>query len=141
MAEEKKLITIDNQQYNLNDLSEEAKKQLINIQTTEEFAQRLNNQRAIAQMGRQTYAQQLGGLLPEKEAPANKKKDVLTIDEKRYNVSDLSEEAAQQIANLRVVDNELQNLSNQLAIVQTARRAYGRALAEAVKEATPVQAS
>lgn len=139
MTEQQNLITIDNQQYRVDDLNEEAKKQLVNIQTTEAFIQRLNNQRAIAQTGRQSYAQKLSNLLPEKEAAANKKKDVITIDDKRYNLDDFSEEANQQVVNLRTADAELQNLGNQLAIAQTARQAYGRALAEAIQDATPVK--
>lgn len=133
------LITIDNQQYQLDDLSEEAKGQLVNIQTTEAFIQRINNQRAIAQAARQTYAQQLSSLLPEKEAAASQKKDVIIIDDKRYNLDDFSEAAKQQVVNLRTVDQELENLGNQLAIAQTARQAYGSALAEAIKDATPVK--
>lgn len=139
MAEQQNLITIDNQQYRVDNLNEEAKKQLVNIQTTEAFIQRLNNQRAIAQTGRQSYAQNLSSLLPEKQAAASQKKDVIIIDDKRYNLDDFSEEANQQVVNLRTADAELQNLGNQLAIAQTARQAYGRALAEAIQDATPVK--
>jgi hypothetical protein len=51
-----------------------------------------------------------------------------TIDGQEYNLADLSEGAKSQIVNLRVVDQEIANLKQQLAIMQTARNAYGSAL-------------
>ena len=51
-----------------------------------------------------------------------------TIDDKEYNIADLSEGAKSQIVNLQVVDQEIANLKQQLAIMQTARNAYGLAL-------------
>jgi hypothetical protein len=63
---------------------------------------------------------------------ATKKKDeaikTWTIDDKEYNIADLSEGAKSQIVNLQVVDQEIANLKQQLAIMQTARNAYGLAL-------------
>ena len=51
-----------------------------------------------------------------------------TIDDKEYNIADLSEGAKSQIVNLQVVDQEIAQLKQQLAIMQTARNAYGLAL-------------
>ena len=51
-----------------------------------------------------------------------------TIDDKEYNIVDLSEGAKSQIVNLQVVDQEIAQLKQQLAIMQTARNAYGLAL-------------
>ncbi|MGS2745210.1 DUF6447 family protein [Halomonas sp. LS-001] len=53
---------------------------------------------------------------------------VLTIDGTEYNVADLSENARNQVMNLRVADQEISRLNQQLAIVQTARIAYANAL-------------
>lgn len=53
----------------------------------------------------------------------------ITIDGTDYNVATLSDEAKTQIGNLRVTDQEIQRLNQQLAIAQTARAAYARALA------------
>lgn len=52
----------------------------------------------------------------------------VTIDGSEYNVADLSENARNQLLNLRVTDQEIQRLNQQLAIAQTARTAYARAL-------------
>lgn len=53
----------------------------------------------------------------------------ITIDGKQYVLEDLSQNAQQQIGNLRVTDQEIERLNRQLAIAQTARAAYARALA------------
>ena len=57
-----------------------------------------------------------------------------TIDDKEYNIADLSESAKSQIFNIRVVDQEIANLKQQLAIMQTARNAYGLALNGEISE-------
>jgi len=57
-----------------------------------------------------------------------------TIDDKEYNIADLSEGAKSQIVNLQVVDQEIANLKQQLAIMQTARNAYGSALNTEIAE-------
>jgi len=57
-----------------------------------------------------------------------------TIDDKEYNIADLSESAKSQIVNIRVVDQEIANLKQQLAIMQTARNAYGSALNTEITE-------
>jgi hypothetical protein len=52
----------------------------------------------------------------------------LTIDGTEYNLADLSDAAKQQLANLRVCDQEIQRLQQQLGIAQTARASYANAL-------------
>jgi len=52
----------------------------------------------------------------------------LTIDGVEYNAADLSDNAKNQIMNLRVTDQEIASLQQKLAIAQTARVAYANAL-------------
>jgi len=52
----------------------------------------------------------------------------VTIDGTEYNLADLSENARSQVANLRVTDQEIARFQQQLAIYQTARKAYANAL-------------
>lgn len=61
---------------------------------------------------------------------ADQQTQTLTIDGTEYNVADLSENAQNQVVNLRVTDAEIEKLKQQLAIYQTARTAYARALGE-----------
>lgn len=59
----------------------------------------------------------------------------ITIDGTEYTLADLSENARNQVTNLRVTDQEIARLQQQLAIYQTARTAYARALGEELPKA------
>lgn len=52
----------------------------------------------------------------------------ITIDDKEYALDGLSDAAKAQVTNLRVTDQEISRLQQQLAIYQTARKAYANAL-------------
>jgi hypothetical protein len=56
-------ITIDNQEYDLNKLSAEAKAQLLSLQVTDQKIAQLQQDLAIAQTARNAYAQALAALL------------------------------------------------------------------------------
>ncbi|CCE22662.1 MULTISPECIES: DUF6447 family protein [Methylotuvimicrobium] len=55
-------------------------------------------------------------------------KQIVTINGIEYDLNDLSENAKNQINNLRVTDAEIQRLNTLLGIAQTARAAYARVL-------------
>ena len=52
----------------------------------------------------------------------------VTIDEKEYLVSSLSENAKAQLRNLQFVDDQIQQLNSEWAVADTARLAYTNAL-------------
>lgn len=58
----------------------------------------------------------------------------IKIDEKDYEIDELSDSAKQQIISLQYVDSEIGKLNLQIAALQTARIAYGRALKDALGE-------
>ena len=58
----------------------------------------------------------------------------ITIDGKEYDSDDLSDEAKGQIISLQYVQGELQRISHQTAVLETAKLAYGRALKQALGE-------
>jgi hypothetical protein len=60
-----KTITIDNKEYVLDDLSEDAKAQLVSLQVTDREIIRLERQQKIAQTARNAYAQALSAALPK----------------------------------------------------------------------------
>jgi len=64
----------------------------------------------------------------EAQAQTQDEPQTLTIDGTEYNLAELSDEAKSQIASLRVTDQEIARLQQQLAIHQTARTAYAQAL-------------
>ena len=65
---------------------------------------------------------------------AKKQAVTVTIDGQQYNVEELSKEVGDQLTNIQVTDEEIARLNNRLAICQTARAAYGRALSEELKK-------
>ena len=54
----------------------------------------------------------------------------IKIDDKDYDLDTLSAEAKAQIASLQFVEAELQRLNAQMAVLQTARAAYAKALSD-----------
>ena len=52
----------------------------------------------------------------------------VTVDGVTYQLSDLSEAAQEQVANLQFVDAQMAALNSKLAVYQTARNAYQSAL-------------
>ena len=56
----------------------------------------------------------------------------IKINDKDYDIDSLSNEAKSQIQMIRLCDQELNRLNAQLAITQTARLAYSKALQEAL---------
>lgn len=57
---------------------------------------------------------------------------VLKVNGKSYNVADLSENARKQMASVQAADAEIRRLQVQLAITQTAKNVYQRALLESL---------
>jgi hypothetical protein len=56
----------------------------------------------------------------------------ITINNIAYDSDKLSDEAKAQLTSLQVTDQEIQRLNIQLAIAQTARNAYSKALQSAL---------
>ena len=52
----------------------------------------------------------------------------ITINEVEYNLSDLSDNAKAQLANIQFVDAQIQQLNNEWAVADTARLGYTNAL-------------
>lgn len=65
---------------------------------------------------------------------AEKTNTSIKIDDQEYNLSDLSDHAKAQLANIQFVDSQIQQLNNEWAVADTARIAYTNALkAELIK--------
>ena len=58
------------------------------------------------------------------------KQQTVTIDGAEYNLADLSEKARGDLVSLQRVDQKIAENQQELAILQTARNAYARSLAE-----------
>tara|TARA_R110001606_G_scaffold167189_2_gene311573 strand:+ start:7690 stop:8058 length:369 start_codon:yes stop_codon:yes gene_type:complete len=74
MADDNQAITIDGTDYNLADLSENARNQVVNLRVTDAEIAKLNQQLAIYQTARTAYANALSAELPTQKKPAAKKR-------------------------------------------------------------------
>lgn len=117
-------ITIDNKDYNLDDLTDNAKAQIGSLQATNAKIQQLQMDIAIMQTARNAYAQVLANQLPE---VTKKRKDVITINDNYYALADFSDSAKAELASLQATDNRIAQLKSELAMAQTARNAYAQA--------------
>jgi hypothetical protein len=61
---------------------------------------------------------------------------MITIDDNNYNIDTLSDDAKAQLQSVQFCDAELQRLSAQTAVAQTARSAYAKALKLALPATT-----
>ena len=57
---------------------------------------------------------------------------IIKIDDKDYDTETLSDEAKAQLQSLQFADQELAKLNAQVAVLQTARIAYAKALNDAL---------
>ncbi len=58
----------------------------------------------------------------------------VTINGKEYDTENLSEDAKKHLASIQYVDRKIAELRGDLAALQTARNAYGRALTGMLEE-------
>lgn len=73
--------------------------------------------------------------MPRKAKPASASKtqtakQTVTIDEKEYDLNALSDNAKGQLVSLRLCDQKIQAAQQDIALLQTARNAYAKALSE-----------
>ncbi|MBB5186491.1 hypothetical protein HNQ57_000752 [Zhongshania antarctica] len=61
---------------------------------------------------------------------------MIKIDGKEYPLESLDNEAKNQLMNLRVADQKIAAVQQDLAMLQTARNAYAKALAESLPKVT-----
>jgi hypothetical protein len=64
---------------------------------------------------------------------------MIKIDGKDYDLDLLSSEARAQLASLQFVDGELQRAQSKIAVLQTARLAYAKALSELLDKPVEVE--
>ena len=67
--------------------------------------------------------------------------DVVTLDDKRYSVESLSDQAKELLKGLQVADAQLQMTHDQLNVMMFARRALLDQLATELKGIEPIQAA
>ncbi len=71
----------------------------------------------------------IGTILLERQM-TDEQETKITIDDKEYNLDDLSKEAKEQLVSMRAAEQHLELATAQMAIASTARNAYATALKE-----------
>lgn len=61
----------------------------------------------------------------------------IKIDDKEYDIENLSETAKNALSSLQFTDNEIQKAQARLAILQTARNTYANAVKQELEKNTP----
>lgn len=59
---------------------------------------------------------------------------MITIEGKDYDTEKMSEDARKQVGMIRFIDKKLSELQGEMAVCQTARNAYAKALSELLAE-------
>lgn len=121
-------ITVDGKAYDLDALSDAAKTELNSVTAVDKKLASLQSDLAIYQTARNAYVQALAASLPEKVAHPNKKKGVITINEKKYAVEDFSDNAKAQLASFQMAEQKIRDVQSEAAVLKTARNAYALSL-------------
>ena len=129
MAKEK-TITINDKEYNEKDLSKQAQSLVQSLKVTNKEIQRIEEQLAIAKTARNAYGISLTPNLPK---PSTAKKDVVTINDKKYAYADMNKKATADVMSISVVDKKIASLEADLAMTKTAKNLYSKSLIEEVK--------
>ena len=125
-------ITVNDKKYNEKDLNKKAQSLVQSLKVTNKEIQRIEDQLAIAKTARNAYGISLNPNLP-KETAANMKKDVVTINDKKYAYADMNEKATADVMSISIVNKKIVDLEADLAMTKTAKSFYSKLLIEEVK--------
>lgn len=123
-------IELNGKEYSIEEMSDNARAQLGSVQLTDQKISQLKVEEAILQTARNTYANALLQQLPE--LASEEAEDIITVNEKKYSLTDFSEQAKSELASFQLTNQKISQLKADLAIAQTARNAYAKALEEAL---------
>jgi hypothetical protein len=126
-------INIDGVSYNLSELTEVAKQQLVNVRAVDTELATLQRQRAIASVARSSYVGAVAAALPKEPTPPADGARSAVIDGVSYDWASLGERVQGLLSGIRAADQELSRLNALMQMAQAARAAF----AQNVKQALP----
>ena len=121
MAVEK--IEMDGEEYDLNDLSDSAKAQVLNLQFVEAQLIQLQNELAVSDTARIGYARALKSEL-KKLGKSQYMVQKIKIDDVEYIYEDLTDTARSLLKSIDFIVAKVTNLENMQAIMQRAKNSY-----------------
>lgn len=120
-SEPTKQITIDGNSYNLDNLSADAKQQLINLKSVDQELAKLKCQRAIANLARSAYANAVSAALPKTPTQPSDGARSAVINGVTYDWGSLGERVQGLLTGIQAADRELARVHAQTQLAQTAR--------------------
>lgn len=126
-------ITIDGISYSLDELTNAAKQQLVNVRVVDQELVTLQRQRAIVDVARQTYVTAVSRAMPkEATAPKDGARSAV-IDGVVHDWASLDERVQGLLLGIRAAENELNRLQGLIQMAQAARGSF----AQSVKQNLP----
>lgn len=129
-------VVINGRDTDLATLSDKARWLYADLKVVDQHIHQTQQQSLIVKTARLSYQNQLRDTLqlpiPNHRRFAPMSQDTITLDGVEYRLSDLSDAAKTQITNLKITDQEIAKLEQQLAIYKTARKSYAQALNDAL---------
>lgn len=118
---------LDGQTYDEASLTDEARSLILALRFVKKEVSNLNRRAGILQTARNAYALELAKHLPQPlTSVEGVEGGVLTVNDRKYARSSLSEVAQANLFSLTEVDRSLESVMDEYAIADTARLTYGQ---------------
>ena len=89
---------------------------------------------SIYQTSKNAYSNSIVNNLPQKQAAANRKNGIITINDKKYFEEDLSDKLKSDILVFKTINKKLQEFTIELAVLNTSKNVYSNALAQSLEK-------
>ncbi len=126
------IITINGKQYNDKKFTKTTKNILASLNFTNNEINKINLQISIYQTSKSAYSSSILKNLPEKQAAANRKNGIVTINDKKYLEEDISDKLKSDILVFKTINKKLQEFTIELAVLNTSKNVYSNALIQSL---------
>ena len=126
------IITINGKQYNDKKFTKTTKNILASLNFTNNEINKINLQISIYQTSKSAYSSSILKNLPEKQAAANRKNGIVTINDKKYLEEDISDKLKSDILVFKTINRKLQEFTIELAVLNTSKNVYSNALIQSL---------
>ena len=128
------IITINGKQYNDKKFTQATKNILASLNFTNNEINKVNLLISIYQTSKNAYSNSIVNILPQKQAAANRKNGIITINDKKYFEEDLSDKLKSDILVFKTINKKLQEFTIELAVLNTSKNVYSNALAQSLEK-------
>ena len=128
------IITINGKQYNDKKFTQATKNIVASLNFTNNEINKVNLLISIYQTSKNAYSNSIVNNLPQKQAAANRKNGIITINDKKYFEEDLSDKLKSDILVFKTRNKKLQEFTIELAVLNTSKNVYSNALAQSLEK-------